>query len=133
MPFGIQCAKELLNPARPVEQAMICAAESLNQCYMALSGGSIFASDVLKHHSTLFALQCVALESHVGDESKEWKVKPKLHLFLELCSEGSKPALFWGKCGCTVYWRRVGVLSVPALSKNLLTRFQIHQPTIRMR
>ena len=89
---------------------MICAAESLNQCYMALSGGSIFASDVLKHHSTLFALQCVALELHVGKECKEWKVKPKLHLFLELCSEGSKPALFWtykgrglrGKCGCTV-------------------------------
>ena len=119
---------------------MICAAESLNQCYMALSSESIFASDVLQHHSTMFALQCVALELHVGKERKEWKVKPKLHLFLELCSEGSKPALFWtyrdedfGGSVAARSRRRGGVLSVPAFSKNLLTRFQIHQPTIRMR
>ena len=68
------------------------------------------------------------------------RVKPKMHLFLELCIEGGKPATCWtyrdedwGGSVAKMSRRRGGLLSTAAYSSNLLDRFRMQQPMIRMR
>ncbi len=41
-----------------------------------------------------FARQFQALFEAFGD-GVSWRVMPKMHLFLELCSEGTEPQKFW--------------------------------------
>jgi hypothetical protein len=137
VPFGELAAQEMLADDVLVEAAAKAAMLHLSQCYKALSRQSIFASDVLREHSSKFALQFCALESVTAD-AKSWRIKPKLHLFLELCSEGSKPALFWnyrdedwGGSVSRMSRRRGGLLSVKAFSGNLITKFRL-QPMVRM-
>jgi hypothetical protein len=136
VPIAHALAQELLSNA-PREAAAKTGMTHLNRCYEALSGDSIFASDVLREHSVRFALQYVALEQTA--EGNAWRIKPKLHLFLEICAEGSKPALFWnyrdedfGGSVSHLRRRRGGLLSAQAFSRNLLERFKIKQPMIRM-
>ena len=59
---------------------------------MSLSSDSVFAEDVLRGSSVKFAQQSVALESV---DPGCWSLKPKLHLWLELCASGASPSLFW--------------------------------------
>ena len=138
VPFAQQEANRLLDDSQPEEAAAKIAMFHLSQCYRALGSDSMFAADVLREHSTKFALQFVALERYAGD-SKGWRVKPKLHLFLHLCSDGCRPATFWtyrdedyGGSVSSRSRRRGGLLSAPAFSRNLLERFRM-QPMIRMR
>ena len=93
----------------------------------------------LTEHSAAFALQAVALaEAHAG--TLLWRIKPKLHQWLELCSEGTKPSKCWtyrdedygGGCARMVH-RRGGAISAKAVSSNLLVNFRIKQPIIRVR
>ena len=84
------CRADVLDGADLVHMAMRAAAVELHQCYQALSCNSILWEDILRASSEKFAAQYVALENEVT-----WRVKPKMHLFLELCSDGSRPALFW--------------------------------------
>lgn len=122
-----------------VESTAKLAVMHLDQCYKALSRSSIFAADVLQEHSVKFGLLYVALErAHEG--TRDFKVKPKLHLFQELCSERGKPALCWnyrdedwGGTVSKMSRRRGGLLSVQAFSANMLHRFKMQQPVIRMR
>ena len=137
LPFALKCAQTLLGD-QPAEEAAKVAAWHLNQCYMALGDDSLFHHDVLKKSSTLFALQYVALHDHFGNP-KLWRCKPKLHLFLELCAENSKPSLFWtyrdedfGGSVAKAVRRRGGLLSCKAMSANLLERMSIMQPVVRM-
>ena len=69
------------------------AAHHLNQCYQSLSKDSVFSKEVLESSSILFAQQYVALSEK--SNGVDWRVKPKMHMFLELCAEGSRPNLFW--------------------------------------
>eukprot|EP00972_Heterocapsa_arctica_P027806 4090176-Heterocapsa_arctica.AAC.1 len=48
----------------------------------------------MRFSSIQFALQYVSLEAGSLDP-KSWRVKPKLHVFLEVCSEGGRPAMYW--------------------------------------
>ena len=138
MPIAHSLAQETLSSVVPIEAAAKVGMTHLHQCYLALSSESIFANDILRENSIKFALQYVALEA-AADDTKQWRIKPKLHLFLEVCAEGSKPALFWNyrdeDYGGTVAHlsrRRGGLLSVQAFSRNLLERFKIKQPVVRM-
>eukprot|EP00971_Amphidinium_carterae_P163439 3240700-Amphidinium_carterae.1 len=76
----------------------------------------------------------VALES----EESYFKVKPKMHLFLELCElavKGSNPAQRWtyrdevfgGTCS-RLARRRGGLQRVPTTSRTLLDKFRMLQP-----
>ena len=137
VPIAHALSQELLSDA-PREAAAKTGMMHLHRCYEALSGDSIFASDVLREQSLRFALQYVALEQTA--EGKAWRIKPKLHLFLEICCEGSKPALFWnyrdedfGGSVAHLSRRRGGLLSARAFSRNLLERFKVKEPMIRMR
>ena len=72
-----------------VESTAKLAMMHLDQCYKALSHSSMFAADVLQEHSVKFSLLYVALErAHEG--TRDFRVKPKLHFFLELCRKGGQ-------------------------------------------
>ena len=71
-----------------VESTAKLAMMLLDQCYKALSHSSMFAADVLQEHSVKFSLLYVALErAHEG--TRDFRVKPKLHLFLEMRRGGA--------------------------------------------
>lgn len=139
VPFGLKMAEELLAGGTPKEEAALIGMRHLANCYAALSHEAIFYADNLRENSCKFALQYCALELF-DDDPKSWRVKPKLHMFLELCSEGSRPATFWtyrdedfGGSLSRMVRRRGGLLSVRAFSKSLIDRFRIHQPMLRIR
>ena len=79
--------------------------------------------------SRKFAAQAVALEA-TSPKRKHWRVKPKMHIFLELCCGEEKPSLFWayrdedfgGTCA-RMARRRGGLLKPSATSSNVLKRF----------
>ena len=134
VPFGRAAAEELLNATCPVESQMIAAARDLEVCYQSLAEGSIFFADLLREHSMRFAQSYNALNESTYNP-KIWRIKPKMHMWLELCSEGSKPSMFW--CYRDEDWggfvaraarRRSGVLSARSFSYNLNVRFRIYQP-----
>ena len=140
VPIAQDLAQAHLRDCDPIEAAAKIGMGHLHQCYQALSSGSIFADDILREHSIKFALQYVALEDFTDEDPKIWRVKPKLHLFLELCSDGSKPAMYWnyrdedfGGTVAALSRRRGGLLSVQAFSRNMLERFKIKQPVARVR
>ena len=131
-----QLADRHLDPADPEEMAMGSGMSALHQCYMSLSGTSIFWQDVLPVQSRLFAAQFVALESRY---EYWWRVKPKLHLFLHMCDGSSKPAMCWTYRdedfggSCAQWARRRGGLQKPSsTSKNLLVRFRMKQDVPRL-
>ena len=138
VPFARELAEELLSVHDPMENAARVGIYHLHQCYQSLSADSIFSSDILLEHSTKFALQYVALETaHAG--TRFWRIKPKLHMFLELCMEGSRPSLFWtyrdedfGGTVARFARRRGGLCSAHGMSKNFLERFRM-QPMVRVR
>ena len=73
------------------------------------------------------------------DEVPNWKVKPKLHLFLELCSDGSQPSKTWtyrdedwGGSVARMARRRGCVLTLPSFSSAILERFKMQQPIVRL-
>jgi len=138
VPFALECAQELLSADDPVEAAARTGMHHLNQCYMSLDSSSVFSSDVLRDSSVRFAQQYVALESWFPDPMA-WRIKPKLHLFLELASEGSRPSMFWnyrdedwGGSVARFARRRGGKYTLARFSANVLHRFRVQQPVVRM-
>ena len=139
VPWLQDLSTDLLADDDPKEAAMKVAAHHLNECYKALSSNSIFFDDILKRSSRLFAAQVVALEARsVG--TRMWRIKPKLHLFLELASSGSQPSKFW--CSrdedfggaCAHMARRRGGLAKPGPSSStLLNRWRLRNPVPRLR
>jgi hypothetical protein len=138
VPFALTTAEALLRAEVRVEEAALIGTRHLAACYDALSTDSVFPVEVMRFSSIQFALQYVSLEAASLDP-KSWRVKPKLHVFLEVCSEGGRPAMFWnyrdedwGGSLAKMSRRRGGVLSVKSFSSNVLDRFKIQQPVIRM-
>ena len=77
----------------PEEAAAKTAAFHLHMCYQSLAESSVFRQEVLLNSSKAFALQYAALRDCSQDPL--WRVKPKMHLFLEMCSQDCRPNLFW--------------------------------------
>ena len=93
--FGHEMAQKYLSDGDPIEQGAKLAAMHLWQCYQSLSQtGAMYKKEVFYQSSKAFALQYHALFLAVGD-GVSWRVKPKMHLFLELCCEDTEPNLFW--------------------------------------
>ena len=135
VPFAKELTAELFADGSPREEAMRVAAANLASCYEGLSSGG--DGDLMRRCSINFAAQWLALER--AFDSGFFRVKPKLHLFLELCSEGGRPATCWtyrhedfgGSCA-RMSRRRGGLLNPTATSKSLITRFRIKQPMVRV-
>lgn len=135
VPFCKQLAERFLG-GTPEAEAIKAAASNLCRCYEALSSSS--SGDDLASCSRRFAAQFVALEQ-ISPE-RRWRVKPKMHMFLELAAEGSNPSLCWtyrdedfgGTCA-RLSRRRGGLLKAQETSTVLLQRFLIKQPPICLR
>ena len=137
IPFTGEASGKWLDDHDPVDLAAKSAAIHIGECYSALSLDKGDWHSQLLLNSVSFAHQYVALSENQGDD-KLWKVKPKLHLFLELCAEGTKPSLVWGYRdedfgGSFARFgrRRGGLLSAPATSRSVLAAFRA-QPMIRL-
>ena len=133
-------AQKHLSDGDPVEQGAKLAAMHLWQCYQCLSQtGAMYKRDVFYQSSKAFALQYHALFLSVGD-GVSWRVKPKMHLFLELCCEDTEPNLIWcyrdedfGGSAAQRGRRRGGVRSVQAMSSSTLDKFKIHTRWVSIR
>ena len=87
-----------------------------------------------------FAIRYVGLHdfcNHVDDLS--WRIKPKLHLFLHICSDNSLPRLTWtyrdedfGGSVARMARRRGGCLRCGSTSSAVLTKFKISNKCIRI-
>jgi hypothetical protein len=88
--FGTLAARRFLSDSVPAEYAAKTAAYHLNVCYSTLKNPN---SDALSSSSQAFVLQYAALMA-ISD-GIAWRIKPKAHMFLELCAEGSQPQLTW--------------------------------------
>ena len=121
-----------------MESAAREAAKHLDDCYKSLSSETADWRQNLLEHSKGFAAHFVALEQ-AANHKKRWRIRPKLHLFLELCSEGGRPSLCWtyrdedfgGSCA-HMSRRRGGLLRPAATSKHMLRRFAIKQPMVKL-
>ena len=137
VPWAYDVAKRHLNGRHAAESAMISAMESLWRCYGALdSQVATFQKELLQTHSTRFALQVAALERILG--KRRFRVKPKLHQFLELCHSGGDPAKHWnyrdedfGGSVAAFGRRRGGKKSLWSFSSATLGKFRM-QPMVRI-
>lgn len=91
--FGDLAAKRHLDDGVPQEAAAKQAAHHLLMVYQSLSHSATFRQEVMEDSSKAFALQYAGLRD--TSEDPVWRVKPKMHLFLEMCSQDCKPNLFW--------------------------------------
>ena len=140
VPWVCLVCNHLLSPEDPVQGTVRAAATCLGRVYEVLREDA-FDECVARQESTRFALLFLALrDRRHGDDDRAWRLKPKLHLFLHICSDGSRPARFWcyrdeefGGATARRAKRRGGVLSAPAVSKTVLVRFWIQHPNFRMR
>jgi len=95
VPFGKSFAQEFLDEADEKEGAIIEAGKHLGNCYDSLRMvNQAFAKDALYESSKRFALQYGALHKASGGKAA-WRPMPKMHMFLELCMEGTEPNKFW--------------------------------------
>ena len=137
--FANVICTSLLSPKVPEESAMISASKHLLNCYRALSDANkAFGHDAMYNSSKSFAQQYLALFVHFG-QRVEWRVMPKMHMFLELCSQRTEPSKFWcyrdEDFGGSVArqsrmkgrWRHLG-----AFAKRALDMFKMKNPAPRL-
>ena len=91
--FGNEIAQRMLDDSVPEEDAAKRAAHHLLMCYQSLRTDATCKHDVLYNSSISFALQYNALNDLTPEPL--WRVKPKMHRFLEMCSQDCVPSLFW--------------------------------------
>jgi hypothetical protein len=93
--FGHLMAQQFLSDDVPIEHAIKTAAHHLLNCYNSLHlQNRAFSHASLYESSKIFAVQYGALWQAHG-QRVSWRPMPKMHLFLELCSEGTEPEKFW--------------------------------------
>ena len=96
VPYIRELCSELCDPENPVEQSMLVASEHLQAVYECLSSSHANAAETFKDNSIKFALQYVALSDHFQPvDDRLFRIKPKLHFFLHLCSDGGQPSQHW--------------------------------------
>ena len=96
VPVVCRLCEELCDLNDPVEEAIAKAAHHLKEVYACLSGDHPDPEAQMKDHSIGFALQYVALHDHFNeDDDRLFIIKPKMHFFLLLCSEGGRPSRNW--------------------------------------
>ena len=110
----------------------------LANCYAALSREAVFYADNWRENSIMFDLQHCALELF-DTYPKSWRVKPLLHLILELRIDGSRPAAFWSYIDddsdgsvSRMIRRRGGRMSAHAAFEEHGRPIHIHQPMLRI-
>ena len=96
IPFALEAAERHLDARDPFESTTIEAARQLNSCYSCLSGDA-YSHATLKECCRRYCLLSVSLdETSAAQDSIFWRLKPKIHLFQELCEmAASNPSMTW--------------------------------------
>ena len=134
IPWGVELVERFCDRNDPAESSMYFGMQSLSRCYAALSGLFPHVNDVLQDDSKRFALHFAAL----AQTTAIFRVKPKLHAFLELCSSGGQPSKHWnyrdedfGGSVANFGKRRGGPPSTAEFSRSSMTKFH-GQPVVRL-
>ena len=133
VPFGAELAQEVFtDPSDSVGVTIRQAAQHLASAYSCLQR-DVFNPQMLKESSTRFLLLCNSLASMFGPAL--WRIKPKHHLFAELCSMGCNPSMSWnyreedfGGSMAAMSRRRGGVFSAGTAAQNVLNKFRAQHP-----
>ena len=138
VPYLEEATRVRCNPAIILEDAVRQAASDLKETYDALRSDNIFHAYVMQRHSRRFALQYVAL-AKAHDGTRDWKLKPKLHVWLELCNEQGRPSKCWtyrdedyGGGVARMSRRRGGQATVTVVSRQVVDSFRVKQPIVRI-
>ena len=136
VPFVLQFAEAHCDFSVPEEEAACLGMRHLAACYDTLSSASIFKADLLRDESTKFANLYVGLAQL---QPSRWRIKPKLHAWLEACNEGGDPATHWcyrdedfGGSVASTGRRRGSACTVPGVSADVLSKFRL-RPLARLR
>ena len=136
VPFTLKMAEELCDLNDPLEQAACYGMRHLNECYKALSARSVFGADILQTNAPKFALFYSSLARM---KPSHWRVKPKLHAWLEAAAEGGEPASNWcyrdedfGGSVSSTGRSRGSCVTVSGVSRSVLRKFGM-RPIVRMR
>jgi len=92
VPFAEEACTRLLDAEDIVDATIIQCMTWLHECYKCLKHDAINWQPRLERAARMFSNNYVALHEATGNR---WRPKPKLHYFLELCSDGTKPSLVW--------------------------------------
>lgn len=141
VPFAFRLATEVCDLTNPVEHAIYLAAYHLKEVYSTLSSTCIDADAKMKEHGPKFALQYVALHDQLNEsDSRLWRIKPKMHMFMHLCGEGGEPGKYWcyrdedfGGSVAKAARRRGGLLRPKSTSSSVLMCFSILTPRVSLR
>ena len=119
----------VVNNTLSVQATVLHATRELSHCYRCLSSTTLFRRDLLAQHSRRFCTLWVALEGLVGGI---FRVKPKMHLFQELCEMEfpTSPTYTWtyrdedfgGSC-VALGRRRGGHKGAGTLGRQVLRKF----------
>ena len=138
VPFGIAATEKWLQEDSPVNEAIKLAARSLSNCYDNLNP-ELYNPATLRDDCKCFCLQYYALEKvHVG--TCFWRVKPKFHLFQELCEMSRNcPSASWtyrdedfGGTVALYVQRRGGPVEAHSAAQSLLDRFAMRHSSIEL-
>lgn len=93
--FAAQLADSKLSDNDVFESTVKCCARHLQACYDCLSRAN-FSHDIMAKNCKAFCTLYVALSDQALNK-KCWRVKPKMHMFQELCemSGDQIPSLNW--------------------------------------
>jgi hypothetical protein len=126
--FVMQQTAECFSDNVPIELAVKKAAVHLHCCYECLSRAK-WQPDVLKDNCIRFCTLYAELEQSVP--GNYFKIKPKMHLFAELCSAGANPSLWWtyrdedfGGLIATLARRRGGAYTCVSMALATLNKFK---------
>ena len=141
IPWVHEVCQMLLSPLDPIQGAARAASECLLKVYETLRESGFDQDSIASDQSTRFALLHLALHDRLHPENdRAFRLKPKMHMWLHMCSDGSRPARFWcyrdeefGGAVAGRAKRRGGVRSASALSRNVLHRFWMQHPTFVLR
>jgi hypothetical protein len=137
--FAYLEATATLSDNDPMQQAAKQCAYHLHTCYENLSK-SKFNADALKRESIRFCLLYGALEEQaLANGEKTWRVKPKFHMWQELCSMGINPTANWvyrdedfGGYLAASSRKKGGPHSVKSTGESTLNKFRSkHQPYLK--
>ena len=137
VPFGAELALRHLQQDNAYEAKVIKIAVQLDRLYSYLDLAH-FSAAGMADASEQLASQWVELEA--CSPGKAWRVKPKLHLVLELCCDTAlrhgSPTLYWcykdedaGGRSAKAAARRGGKQTAPSAARQVLLRFMaVHVP-----
>ena len=129
--FAEQEALASLDEGNPQNLTVRQAAVQMAACYSCLSRET-YSQSKLEQHCIAFCLLYKSLEDHANAQGLHlWKVKPKFHMFQELCKLPNNPFDTWcyrdedfGGYLAHASRRRGGANTVVSTGKNVLNRFK---------